>query len=381
MLPRLHPHAWMDDSIEAFRDQVRRYVAGEMSPHLDTWRRQGFIPREVWRGFGAMGFLLPELDECWGGSGVSLAYQLVVQDELARAELPVVTGVHSIATHYIRAYGSPAQQARWLPRLVSGELLAGIAMTEPGCGSDLKAISTRARRAGGDYVIDGAKTFITNGQTCNLLVVVARTGGPGSKGLSLLVLETEGLAGFRVGRLLEKIGMQASDTAELFFDGVRAPADQLLGEVEGQGFAQLMGQLPYERMLIAVPAAAVIERALELTVAYAQERQMFGQRLIDFQNTRFKLAEVATLAHVVRSFVNDCIQRLLDGRLDDEAAYMAKWWCTEQQCRVTDECLQLFGGYGFMAEYPIARLFTTSRVQKIYGGANEVMKDLIARKL
>lgn len=383
MLPRLHQHPWMDESIEGFRAQVRRYVEGEMAPHTGHWRQQGFIPREVWQGFGAMGFLLPELDEAYGGSGVSLAYQLVVQDELARAELPVTTAVHSIATHYIRDFGTEEQKARWLPRLVSGELLAGIAMTEPGCGSDLKGIATRARLEDGHYVVDGAKTFITSGQTCNLLVLVARTGeaGSGSKGLSLLVLETENLPGFRVGRLLEKIGMQASDTAELFFDGVRVPAGQLLGGQEGKGFAQLMGQLPYERLLIAMPAAAVIDLALELTVAYAKERKMFGQTLFDLQNTRFKLAEVATTAHVVRSFLNDCTQRLVDGRLDAEAAYMAKWWCTEQQCRVTDECLQLFGGYGFMTEYPIARLFTASRVQKIYGGANEIMKDLIARAL
>ncbi len=381
MLPRLHRHAWMDESIDAFRDQLRRYIEAEMAPHAETWRRQGFIPRTVWRGFGELGFLLPELDEKYGGSGASIAYQLVAQDELARAELPPSTGVHSIAAHYIRVYGTEAQRQRWLPRLASGELYAGIAMTEPGCGTDLKAVATRARRDGGHYVLNGAKTFITNGATCNLLVVVTRTGEAGGKGLSLLVLETEGLEGFRVGRVLEKIGMQASDTAELFFDDVRVPADQLLGIEEGHGFKQLMGQLPYERMLIAVPAAAVIERALELTVEYTQERKVFGQPLFDLQNTRFKLAEAATTAHVVRSFVNDCIQRLLDGTLDDEAAYMAKWWCTEQQCRVTDECLQLFGGYGYMAEYPIARLFAASRVQKIYGGANEVMKDLIARKL
>lgn len=381
MLPKLHQHAWRDESIEAFRAQVRRYIEGEMAPHAEQWRQQGFIPREVWKGFGTMGFLLPELDEAYGGSGVSLAYQLVVQDELARAELPVTTAVHSIATHYIRDFGTEEQKSRWLPRLVSGEMLAGIAMTEPGCGSDLKAITTRARLEDGHYLIDGAKTFITSGQTCNLLVLVARTGDAGSKGISLLVLETENLPGFRVGRLLEKIGMQASDTAELFFDGVRVPADQLLGGEEGKGFAQLMGQLPYERLLIAMHAAAVIDLALELTVAYAKERKMFGQTLFDLQNTRFKLAEVATTAHVVRSFLNDCTQRLVDGRLDAEAACMAKWWCTEQQCRVTDECLQLFGGYGFMAEYPIARLFTASRVQKIYGGANEVMKDLIARAL
>ncbi len=381
MLPQVHQHAWMDESIEAFREQVRRYIAAELSPHLDGWRRQGFIPRQVWRGFGDMGFLLPEMDEAYGGAGASLAYQLVVQDEMAKAEMAATTGVHSIATHYIRDYGTDEQKARWLPRLTSGEMLAAIAMTEPGCGSDLKAISTKARLDGDHYVIDGAKTFITNGFTCNLLVLVARTGEPGSRGLSLIVLETEDLPGYRVGRVLEKIGQHASDTAELFFDGVRVPADQLLGGQPGLAFGQLMGQLPYERLLIAVPAAAVIELALALTVDYTQQRKAFGQTLYDFQNTRFKLAEVATTAHIVRSFVNDCIQRLLDGKLDNEAAYMAKWWCTEQQCRVTDECLQLFGGFGYMAEYPIARLYTASRVQKIYGGANEVMKDLIARSL
>ena len=381
MLPQLFQHAWMDESIEAFRNQVRRYIAGELSPHLESWRRQGFIPREVWRGFGAMGFLLPEIGEAYGGSGTSLAYQLVVQDEMAKAEIPATTGVHSIETHYINDYGTEEQKTRWLPRLVSGEMLAAVGMTEPGCGSDLKAISTKARRDGDHYVIDGAKTFITNGSTCNLLVLVARTGEPGSRGLSLIVLETENLPGFSVGRLLEKLGGHASDTAELSFEGVRVPVDHLLGGKEGQAFSQLMGQLPYERLLLAVPAAAVIECALEVTVEYTKQRKAFGQTVFDFQNTRFKLAEVATMAHVVRTFVNDCIQRLLDGTLDDEAAYMAKWWCTEQQCRVTDECLQLFGGYGYMAEYPIARLYADSRVQKIYGGTNEVMKDLIARKL
>jgi acyl-CoA dehydrogenase len=265
--------------------------------------------------------------------------------------------------------------------MASGDILAGIALTEPSCGSDLKSLSTRARRDGESYVIDGAKTFITNGFTANLLVVAVRTGEAGSRGVSLVVIETEDLAGFQVGRRLEKIGQHASDTAELFFQGVRIPADHLLGGVEGAGFVQLMSQLPYERLLIAVPAAAVIERAVELTVAYTKERRAFGQSLSEFQNTRFKLAECATIAHVVRSFVNDCIQRLLDGTLDDEAAYMAKWWCSEQQGKVTDECLQLFGGYGYMAEYPIARLYADARVQRIYGGTTEVMKDLIARRL
>jgi len=381
LLPQLHRHAWMDADIEAFRDQARRYIERELVPHLDVWRRQGFIPREVWRPFGELGLLLPELPEIYGGSGVNLAYQLVVQDELARAEVPANTAVHSIVAHYILDYGTEMQKQRWLPKLASGEILAGIALTEPGCGSDLKALRTKAEKQGEQYVIDGAKTFITNGATANLLVVAVRTGGAGSSGVSLVVLETENLSGFRVGRRLEKLGQHASDTAELFFDGVRIHQDQLLGEQEGLGFRQLMSQLPYERLLLAVPAAAVIEKALELTVDYTRQRKAFGQSVFDFQNTRFKLAECATLAHVVRSFVNDCVQRLLDGTLDDEAAYMAKWWCTEQQGKVTDECLQLFGGYGYMAEYPIARLYADARIQRIYGGTTEIMKDLIARRL
>ena len=381
MLPQLYSHRWMDEDIEAFREQVRRYIAAELAPQLDGWRRQGFIPREVWRPFAALGFLLPDISEAYGGAGATLAYQLVVQDELAKAEVPANTAVHNLAAHYILDYGTEAQKQRWLPKMATGELLAGIALTEPGCGSDLKALRTRARRDGDDYVIDGAKTFITNGSTANLLVVAVRTGEAGSRGVSLMVLETQDLPGFRVGRLLEKLGQHASDTAELFFDGVRIPADQLLGEKEGEGFIQLMSQLPYERLLLCVPAAAVIELAVELTVAYTKQRKAFGQTVFDFQNTRFKLAECATIAHVVRTFVNDCIQRLLDGTLDPEAAYMAKWWCTEQQGKVTDECLQLFGGYGYMAEYPIARLYADARIQRIYGGTTEIMKDLIARKL
>jgi acyl-CoA dehydrogenase len=381
MLPQLHQHAWMDADIEAFRDQVRRYVHAEMVPHLAGWRKQGYIPRDVWRPFGELGFMLPELGEAYGGPGATVAYQLVVQDELAKAEIPASTGVHTIAAHYIMDYGTEQQKQRWLPKMASGEILAGIAMTEPGCGSDLKAVRTRARLDGDHYVVDGAKTFITNGYTANLLVLVVRTGDAGAKGVSLLVIETENLPGFTVGRRLEKIGMHASDTAELAFDAMRIPAANLLGGEEGRGFGQLMSQLAYERMLLCVPAAAVIERAVELTVEYTKERKAFGKAIADFQNTQFKLAECATLAHIVRSFVNDCVQRLLDGKLDPEAAYMAKWWCTEQQCKVTDECLQLFGGYGYMDEYPIARLYADSRIQKIYGGTNEIMKDLIARKV
>ncbi len=381
MMPRLHRHPWMDEDIEAFRREVRRWIEKEMAPKLEEWRRQGYVPRGVWRPFGELGFLLPEMPIEYGGSGADLAYQLVVQDELGRIEMPAITGVHSIAAHYILDYGTEEQKRRWLPGLASGHYLAGIALTEPSGGSDLKALRTRARRDGDEWVIDGAKTFITNGRTANLLVVAVRTGDAGAKGISLIVLETEDLPGFRVGRLLKKLGQHASDTAELFFDGVRVPADHLIGETEGTGFAQLMSQLPYERMLLGVSAAAAIDLALDLTLEHTKGRKMFGTTLFEMQNTRFELAEVATIAHVVRSFVNDCIQRLLDGTLDAQAAYMAKWWCSEQQCVVMDKCLQLFGGYGYMAEYPIARLYADARIQKIYGGANEVMKEIIGRAL
>lgn len=379
MLPRLHRHAWMSEEMDLFREQASRFIAAEMAPHAARWREQGYIDRDIWRRMGEMSLMLPELPEEYGGAGGTLAHQLVVLEELTRHEVAGSTGVHTIVAHYLLAYGTEEQKRRWLPKLAGGEMLAGIAMSEPGAGSDLKSIRTRATLQGDHYVVNGAKTFITNGFTAHLLVVVVRTGEAGKKGVSLLVIETEGLAGFRVGRRLEKIGQHLSDTAELFFDDVRVPAGNLLGE--GQGFAQLMGQLPFERMLIANSAVASVEKAVDLTVAYTKERKAFGQPIFDFQNTKFKLAECATTAHIMRTFVNDCVQRLLDGELDAEAAYMAKWWCTEEQCRVIDECLQLFGGYGYMWEYPIARMYADARVQRIYGGTNEIMKDLIARKL
>lgn len=379
MMPRLYRHAWMNDDIEAFRGQVRRFVGAELAPHMEGWRAQGYIPRETWRALGELGFILPELPEGYGGSSTSAAWQLVLQDELARAEVPANLAVHCLAAHYILDYGTEEQKSYWLPRLSSGEELAAIAMTEPGAGSDLKAITMRARRDGEDYVLDGTKTFITNGFTASVVVTACRTGGAGAGGISLLIVPTQDMPGFSASRF-EKIGQHASDTAELSFDGVRVPAANLLGE-EGAGFGQLMSQLAFERMLLAIPAAAAIDRALELTLAHTRERKMFGGTLFDLQNTRFRLAEVATSAHVVRSFVNDCTQRLVDGTLDPEAAYMAKLWCTEQQGKVMDECLQLFGGYGYMTEYPIARLYVDARVQRIYGGANEVMKELISRAL
>ncbi len=383
MLPTPHQHAWMTDEIAMTRDQARRFIEAELVPQLDRWRREGRSDPAAWHAFGGLGLLLPELPDAYGGAGASLAHQFVIQDELARAEVNTGTSpVHVITAHYLLDCGSEAQKQRWLPRLASGEWLAAIAMTEPGAGSDLQAIRTRAVRDGDAYVINGAKTFITGGHNASLVLVVAKTdAAQGARGVSLFVVEAKTQPGFRVGRLLDKMGMKASDTAELFFDDMRLPAANLLGEVEGQGFFQLMTQLPFERTLVAAGAVAAAERALELTLDYTKERKAFGQAVFDFQNTRFKLAEAATAVHVMRCFLNDCIQRLVDGRLEAEAAFMAKWWCSEQQCKVLDECLQFFGGFGYMNEVPIARMYADARVQKIYGGTNEIMKDLIARKL
>ena len=291
--------------------------------------------------------------------------------------------LHSaIVAPYIKHYGSQEQKERWLPKLASGEMIGAIAMTEPGAGSDLQAIRTSAVRDGNHYRISGAKTFITNGQLANLIIVVAKTDpAAGSKGVSLFVLETDGADGFRRGRNLDKLGFKGNDTSELFFDDVRVPADALLGPEEGRGFYQLMEQLPQERLLVAVQAMAAIERALALTLDYVKERQAFGKRILDFQNTQFKLAELKTEATIGQVFVNDCIARHVAGELDGTTASMAKYWTTDLQTKVTDQCLQFFGGYGYMNEYPISRLYADARVQRIYAGTNEIMKVLIARSL
>ncbi|QJQ10704.1 acyl-CoA dehydrogenase [Pseudomonas putida] len=383
MTPQLNRHPWMTDELEMFRQQVRRFAEARMMPQAEKWRSQGFIDRQIWRELGELGMMLPEIPEQYGGSGVSLAYQLVVVDELARAEMPMKHSVHSIVAHYLLTYGTEAQRQRWLPKLANGEWLTAIAMTEPGCGSDLKTLRTHAQRQGDHYVLNGSKTFITNGSTAQMIVVACKTDPSlGAKGVSLLAVEVDNPPpGFRVGRLLDKMGQKSADTCELFFDDVKVPVENLIGGVEGQGFAQMMSELPWERLIVAVAAAAVIERAVEQAVEYTRERKAFGQSIFDFQNTRFKLAECASIAHIVRSFVNDCTQRLLDGTLDPEASYMAKWWCSEQQCKVLDDCLQCYGGYGYMNEYPIARMYADARIQRIYGGTNELMKELIARKL
>ena len=376
--------SWMTEELDAFRSQFRKFLAKDLAPHAEKWRHQKMVDRSAWRGLGDMGALLTSVPETYGGLGATFAYDAAVFEDIESVVPEALGGVSvssGIVAHYILNYGSEEQKRRWLPGMARGELIGAIAMTEPGTGSDLQSVRTTARRQGNSYVINGQKTFITNGQTADLIIVVARTGGPGAKGLSLIVVETEGNDGFRRGRNLDKIGLHASDTSELFFEDVVTPTENLLGGEEGRGFVQLMQQLPQERLIIAVGAVASMERAVRLTVDYTKERKAFGQPIIEFQNSAFKLAERKTEAMIARVFVDWCIERLIAGDLDAVTASMAKWWCAQKQVETADECLQLHGGYGYMQEYPISRMFVDARIQKIYGGTNEVMKLLIARSL
>jgi len=374
---------WLDDELESFRDTVRRFVADELAPREPAWQQAHRVDAASWREVGAMGLLLCDVPDTYGGSGGTFAHDCVVFEELAYAGVSSFgKHVHNICAHYVLAYGAEEQKRRWLPRLASGELVGAIAMSEPAAGSDLQGIRTRAVRRGEHYALDGSKTFISNGQVANLICVVAKTDpGAGARGISLFMVETEGLAGFRRGRTLDKIGQPGQDTSELFFDDCRIALDGLLGGTEGAGFAQLMEQLPYERTLIALSAVAIIERAVRITTDYTRERLAFGKTLIEMQNTRFKLAEAKTIAHVGRVFIDSCVERYMAGTLDTATASMAKWWLTDMQCQVIDDCLQLFGGYGYMREYPIAQMYADARVQRIYGGSNEIMKEIIARTL
>jgi acyl-CoA dehydrogenase len=376
--------AWMTDDVAAFRDSVRKVFEREFAPLEARWREQRLADRAVWRQAGEMGLLLTSIPEAYGGAGGTFTHEAVVAHEQARALVTSFSiNVHSgIVAHYLLAYGSEAQKRRWLPKMARGEIVSAIAMTEPGAGTDLQAVRTTARREGDAYVINGAKTFITNGHHADLVCVVAKTDvTQRANGVSLLMVETAELPGFRRGRLLEKIGQHGLDTAELFFDDVRVPAETLLGGEEGRGFRQLMQQLPRERLLIAIGAAATMQRAVDETLAYVAQRKVFGEPLLAMQNTRFKLAECATEAALAQTFVDRCIERQLDGTLDVPTAAMAKWSTTDKLCRVIDECLQLHGGYGYMTEYPIARMYADARVLRILGGANEVMKELIARSM
>ncbi|MDQ1241618.1 MAG: acyl-CoA dehydrogenase [Pseudomonadota bacterium] len=374
---------WMDDDLRMLREAVSRFVETEMLPHEPRWRAQHHVDRETWRAVGGAGFLLMDVPSEYGGGGGDFRHEAVLYEELNRRGISGFgQGVHSIAAHYVLNYGSEEQKQRWLPRMASGELIGAIAMTEPGAGSDLKGIRTRAVLEGGEYVVNGSKIFITNGSIATILMLVVRTDpNDRSRGLSILMVETERLKGYRVGRVLDKMGMTAQDTSELYFEDVRVPADCLLGGAEGKGMHQLMGDLPYERITIALGGVAAMEGAAAETSRYVRERKAFGHAIAEFQNTRFKLAEIFTHARVARTFIDRCIEQLVDGKLDAETAAMAKWWITDIQQKVIDECVQLHGGYGYMNEYLVCRMFADSRVQRIYGGTNEIMKELISRSV
>ncbi|MEU7477174.1 acyl-CoA dehydrogenase family protein [Lentzea sp. NPDC042327] len=371
---------WMDSDLDQLRQLARTFMEKEVVPHQERFAEQKQVDRDLWTKAGELGLLCLSIPEEYGGGGGTFAHEAVLLEEQARAgDSSWGNSVHSgIVAHYLNSYGTEEQKHRWLPKLASGEYVGAIAMSEPGAGSDLQSIRTKAIRDGDEYVINGSKTFITNGVHADLVVVVAKTDpGQGAQGISLLVVEHD----IRRGRVLDKVGMKGQDTAELFFDDVRVPAENLLGGQEGMGFVQLMQQLPQERLIIGVASIAGIEAAVDVTLKYVKERTAFGKELIKFQNTRFKLAECATEAAVTRAFIDECVEKHLKGELDVPTAAMAKYWASDRLSRVVDECLQLFGGYGYMNEYPISRAWTDARVQRIYGGTNEIMKEIIARSL
>ena len=379
------PDFMSEESVAQFEDMVAKFFAAHApESRVAKWRSDGVVERAMWTEAGEAGLLCLMMPEEYGGAGGDYRHEVVFMEQLAHKGVDGFgASLHNaIVAPYILNYGSEEQKRRWLPKMATGELISAIAMTEPGAGSDLQGVGAQARRQGNRYVISGQKTFITNGQTANLIIVVAKTDpGAGAKGASLIVVETDDAEGFQRGRNLDKVGHEAQDTSELFFNDVSVPTANLLGAEEGKGFYQLMQQLPQERLNIAVGGMATIERALALTIDYVKQRKAFGQRLIDFQNTQFKLAECKTEATVGRVFVDHLIGLHLQGKLDAATASMAKYWITDLENKIVDQCLQLFGGYGYMNEYPIARMFRDSRVQRIYGGTNEIMKILIARTL
>ncbi len=375
--------SWEDGELALFRQTVARFIEAEIAPGDAQARAQGHVGHALWRKAGALGLLCTDIPEAYGGAGGDFRHEAVIGEELYRRSLTGMNvAVHNIVAHYLLNHGTPQQKDRWLPRMARGELVGAIAMTEPGAGSDLQGVRLRAARDGDAYVLNGAKTFISNGLLAGLVLVVARTDpGAGAKGISIIAVETDGLPGYRVGRLLDKIGMQAQDTSELFFDDVRVPAAHLLGAEPGRGFAQLMSDLSYERLLIGVHALAMMEGAYESTLRYVRERQAFGKPIAEFQNTRFQLAGMATQIQVGRAFIDRCVQRQLAGTLDATTASMAKLWASEALGRVVDDCVQLFGGYGYMNEYLIGRMYMDARIQRIYGGTSEIMKEVIARAM
>ena len=370
---------------EAFRDSFQRFVDKEIAPHHAAWEDQGYVDREVWRKAGANGFLCMTMPEQYGGAGADKLYSMLQMEILSAGNFSGLGfGLHNeIIAPYILHYGTESQKAKYLPQMASGEVIGAIAMTEPGAGSDLQGVKSTAIRKGDHYLLNGAKTFITNGWHADLVIVVAKTNpSGGAKGTSLLLVE-RGMSGFEHGKRLKKVGLKAQDTAELFFADVEVPVDNLLGGApqENRGFICLMEQLPWERMQIAIGAVASAQACIDLTTAYVKDRKVFGQPVAAYQNTRYKLAEMQTETHVARVFVDQCMQQLLAGKLDTATASMAKYWTSDLQCKVIDECVQLHGGYGYMWEYPIARAWADSRVQRIYGGTNEIMKEVISRSM
>ncbi len=377
------PRTLFDGDLEGFRDSVRKFLEAEAVPYHAQWEKDGQVSRDLWRKAGELGFLCPTMPEQYGGVGADFRYSAVVMEEIARLGLTGIGfSLHSdIVAPYILNYGTEEQKQKYIPKLVSGEMVGAIAMTEPGAGSDLQGVKTSAIKDGNDYILNGSKTFITNGQLADLVIVVAKTDPKeGAKGTSLLLVEAD-MPGFSKGKNLEKVGMKAQDTSELFFQDVRVPQANLLGQREGMGFVQLMQELPQERLLVGLTAMAACEAALEWTIDYVKERKAFGKPVMAFQNTRFKLAELKADITAGRVFADRCLELHLQKKLDVPTAAMLKQWTTDLQCRVMDECVQLHGGYGYMWEYPIARAWADSRVQRIYAGTNEIMKEIVARSL
>jgi acyl-CoA dehydrogenase len=379
------PSFMADEEFAIFHESVGRFLDDHAGAEkLDLWRKEGVVPRELWTTAGEAGLLGLSTSADYGGIGGDFRHEIVLMEEAGWRSLEAWGAPlhNAIVMPYIESFGSEEQKKRWLPKLTSGEYVSAIAMTEPGAGSDLQGVKTTARRSGNHYVINGSKTFITNGQTANFIVVVAKTDpSQGAKGTSLIIVETDDAEGFARGRNLDKIGLEAADTSELFFNDVKVPTANLLGPEEGRGFYQLMEKLPQERLMIAVQGVAMIERALAVTLDYVKERKVFGRTVIDNQTVQFKLAECKTEASVAKVFVHHCVEQHLQGKLDAATASMAKYWVTDLQCKIIDDCLQLHGGYGYMDEYPIARMYKDARVARIYGGTNEIMKILIARTL
>ncbi|SOE97230.1 acyl-CoA dehydrogenase [Burkholderia sp. D7] len=375
---------WMNEELDMLRETARRFFEEEVVPNAHKWREQHHVDREVWKKAGELGLLCMSIPEQYGGQGGNFAHEVVVMEEQAKAcdtSFGFVPGALN-APHFFLGTATHEQLLRWMPSIASGELMLSVCITEPDAGTDVKMLRTTARRDGDDYVLNGSKIFITHGLQAELSLVAARTGGAGAKGISLFMVDRRKHEGFRVGKVLEKIGQNGLDTCEVFLDELRVPVENLIGGEEGRGFGQLMDVFVRERLSIGVTGVAAAEKAIALTLDHVKQRKMFGQTLWDLQNTRFKLAEAATEARIARVFIDSLVSRIAAGnKIDANEAGMAKWWCSQKQCEIIDECLQLFGGYGYMQEYPIAQLFMDARVQRIYGGSNEILKDLIARAM